>query len=201
MSIQNDSIYTSKAKDVVLHFLQSAFSSPRLFGEDDNKYLYSEDEKSSRIMIADYNTENLNSVNIKPAILVARGQITPRPIGLGDKTKQTFLSGYEQREVILNIGMSANCYAREGLEAEFLAVCVFKMFRFMNEVIQKRYDVFDISAQGVASEQKVRDGIVMVPTLLNISIVDAVKINFEEIQLNLLSVGNYGTFQTEVPGQ
>ena len=194
--MSSDFIYTSRAKDAVLHFLQTAFASENLF-EGGNPYLYSSDEKSSRIMIADFNTENLNSIQVKPAMLVVRGQMFPRPLGVGDKNKQTFIGAYETRELLLNINMTVNCYAREGLEAERLAVVVFKLFRFLNEDIQKNYEIFDVSAQGIGGETPAREQLVMVPVILTLAVPDAIKINFNEIQLNKLVVNHSETYLSD----
>jgi hypothetical protein len=200
VSIQTDYIYTSRAKDAALHFLQTAFGSPRLFGDTRNKYLYSDDEKSTSIMIADFNTTNLNSVNVKPALLVSRGNISPKQLGLGDKTRQTFLAAQEERELLLNVSMSVNCYAREGLEAEFLAVVVFKLFRYMNQQIQKRYDIYDVAALGVSGEQDIRPDLSMVSVMLSMAVPDSVKLSFNEIQINKLHTDG-AVFQSPIPGQ
>ena len=196
----------SKAKDAILHFLQTAFSNPKLFSDGQNPYLYSEDEKSSRIMIADSNTENLNSINVKPAILVQRAQTFPKQLGLGDKSAQNFGS-FEERSLLFNVGMSVNCYAREGLEAENLAVFVFMMLRYMNESIQKNYGVFDLNAQGIGTEQIITRSssteLVMVPVMTTISVPNMVRINFNEIQLNALhsSMGEFKSPSVDSQGK
>lgn len=195
-SLSNDFIYTSRAKDAVLVFLQRVFGLPGLFRDQPNIYRYSDDEKSSKIMIADFNTANLNSIHDKPALLVFRGTITPQTLGIGDKTNQTFLAGVEERELLLNVGMSIRCYSREGLEAEMLAVIVFKLIRYLNEDIQKLAGIFDIEAQGIGSEQIIKrestSEITMVPVATRIQVPDAIKINFNEIQLSELKVQDKG---------
>lgn len=201
MAINNDHVYTSKAKDVVLRTLQMAFSSPNLFSGRPNDYLYSEDEKASRLMIADYNTTNLNSINVKPAFLVARGQVYPQRIGLSDKNIQTFMAGYETRELIMNVNMAVNCYAREGLEAEMLATVVFRLFRYLNEQIQKMFEVYNIEVQGIGAEQPVVNELNMVPVSMVIAIPDTNVLKFNEIQLNRLIVrkdGQQEEFRTPV---
>lgn len=181
--------FISIAKDSMLMFFKTAFGSPNLFGNGVNPYLYSEDEKTTKIMIADSNTENLESISLKPAILTQRAQTFPRQLGLGDKSKQGF-GNTEERSVLMNVGLSLNCYAREGLEAESLAVIVFQMLRFMNEQIQKTFKIFDINVQGIGSEQPVErtsvSELVMVPVMVTLAVPCSIRINFNAIQLNKL---------------
>ena len=187
-------MYTSIAKDCILRFLQVAFASPTLFSDKYNPYLYSEDEKTSKLMIADYNTENLNSINIKPALLILRGQATPQTIGLGDKANESFLGGAERRELLMNVGITVNCISREGLEAELLAVSVFKMIRYMRDVIMKDFGVFDVNAVAIGSENNIQREathvLVSVPVSIQVAVPDAVDISFRNIQLSQLTVGD-----------
>jgi hypothetical protein len=191
-------IYTSRAKDAVLSFLQNTFSLPGLFRNQPNSFRYSDDEKSTRIMIADYTTENLNSVNVKPAILVQRGNITPQQISIGDKTMQSFLMPIEERQLLLNVAITIHCYSREGLEAELLSVIVFKLIRYLNEDIQKASGIFDIQAQGIGAEQKIRPDLVDVPVFISVSVPDRIRINFHEIQLSTFSIKIDGQKITEI---
>jgi hypothetical protein len=189
---KGDFIYTSRIKDAVLHFLQTTFSMSDLFKDQQNIFRYSSDERVSRIMIADFNTENLNSINMKPAILVRRGSITAQELGIGDKTGETFLTATEKRELLLHSDITLQCYSREGLEAELLAVTIFKMIRYLNEDIQRNYSIYNINARAIGSEEPIKresmSELVMVPVSVIVSVPDAVCINFKEIQLNKVNV-------------
>ena len=194
--IQNDFVPTSRAKDAIIGFLQEVFAAEDLFRKTTNIYKFSHDEKSSRMMISDYNTQNLNSVNIKPALLVQRGTMIPQRLSIGDRTTISFFNPREVREFLFNVGFTINCYSRQGLEAEFLAVTVFKLIRYLNEDIQKRSEIFDIEANGIGSEiiiqRDSRDELINVPVSVRIQIPDAVEINFNKIQHSRLQA-NIGT--------
>lgn len=189
---KGDFIYTSRMKDSILHFLQTVFATPELFGDQPNIFQYSDDERISRIMIADSNTENIQSINDKPAILVNRGPITAQTMSMGDRTTETFLGGIEHRELLLHSNIEVQCYSREGLEAETLAVVVFKIIRYLNQDIQKNYSIFDIEARAVGSEQPIiresTSNLVMVPVSVAIAVPDAVCIRFDKIQLNEIDI-------------
>lgn len=180
--------YSSRAKDTVLHFLQTTFSNPDLFPDQINPFLYSDDDKNTKIMINDFNSENLNAVNVKPALLVQRGSMSPVRISLGDRTRDTFLAGYEQRELLMNVNLVIHCISREGLEAESLAVVVFKLIRYLNEDICKNYKVFNIDALNIGSETPVSNEIKSVPVSIIVSIPDLVQINFKSIQISTLTM-------------
>ena len=180
--------YSSRAKDCVLDFLQKTFSNNGLFPNQNNPFLYSDDDRNTRIMINDFNSENLNAVNIRPALLVQRGSMSPTRISLGDKTRETFLSGFEQRTLVMNVNLVVHCISREGLEAESLAVVVFRLIRFLNEDICKNYKVYNIEAINIGPETPISNEIKSVPVSIIVSIPDMLQINFKSIQISTLSM-------------
>lgn len=158
-------------KRTALEFLQIIFS----LRED---YCYDPDDTITGIQISDSYAADLESVNVRPAIVVTRGPISYRNLGLGGSAvsfRNTKTGSYEYTDLLTG-SLSFSVFSREGIEAEQIAHLVFSSFKFFRPDLQK-YGFFSIENlnMGGASliEQEGADDVTyVVPVSMTASVVD-----------------------------
>lgn len=158
-------------KRTALEFLQIIFSL-----RDD--YRYDPDDTITGIQITDSHAADLTSVNVRPAIIAARGPISYRNLGLGGGAVsfRNMKTGSHEYTDLITGSLSFNIFSREGIEAEQLAHLVFSSFKYFRPDLQK-YGYFTIQnlSMGGASliEQEGADDVTyVVPVSMTASVVD-----------------------------
>jgi hypothetical protein len=183
--------YPSKAKDVLLHFLKDVFSRQKLYS-DKNDFIWSPDEKVSKIQIIDTNVENLQTVETRPSLVISRGQIQWMNTSNDNfKTNSRFAENKTYQDLI-QVDMTINCFSREGLEAEFLASLVFQLFTFFKQSIRTIYGIHKLDIAGIGAETIVsadsKIELTVVPVFLKLAWKEEWKFSQEYLQLNKLSI-------------
>ena len=158
-------------KRTALEFLQIVFS----LRED---YCYNPDDTVTGIQIADSHAADLQSVNIRPAIIAVRGPMSYRNLGLGGGAvsfRNMKTGSYEYTDLLTG-SLSFSVYSREGIEAEQIAHLVFSLFKFFRTDLQK-YGFFTIQNLNMGGtsliEQEGADDVTyVVPVSMTASVVD-----------------------------
>jgi len=146
--IPNSAIFL---KRVTLEFLQILFGT-RAKGS----YHYDPDDTKTDIQIADINSADLTAVNLRPAIIAARGPLNWQGIGLGQNAIESvnMRAGSITYNDLLVGSLSISCIAREGIEAEQIAHLVFNSFKFFTPTLRKR-GFFSIKSLNIGGESLV----------------------------------------------
>lgn len=188
----NQTNYPSKAKDVILHFLQTIFAQSSLY-EGKNEYLFTRDSKTSKINISDNGIENLLITEQKPSIIVTRGNMQ-----WGGGSLDAFLNkqitGSNQYQDTITVDMTLNCFSREGLEAEFLASLVFQMLTIFKQTIRSDYALHRLDILGLGSESIIQSDskidLVVVPVFVKLIWSEKWNFNDQFLRLNKLNINS-----------
>lgn len=205
----NKTNYPSKAKDIVLHFLQQLFSQTSLYN-DINEYKWNQDAKVSKIHISDANVENLLIVEQKPSIIVTRGNMQWQG-GAMDAFLASNLDGTRQYKDMMAVDMTINCFSREGLEAEFLSSLVFQLLTLFKQDLRAQYGIHRIDILGLGAESIIQSDskidLIAVPVFIRMLWSEEWKFSDKFLQLNKLVVnenitpthGKSDDIYTEIP--
>ena len=128
---------TSLAKDLILKFLQDFFSEPKLY-DDHNDYLWSANLADSKILIVDSYTEDLERMELRPAIVLRRGGTGWMNTSLLQRMSFDWRTSARGHTDLLYSDLTLECLSRNGLEAEFLADLVFQGIQFFAQQIRER---------------------------------------------------------------
>lgn len=160
-------------KRTSLEFLQILFST-----RDVGSFHYDQDDTETEIQICDQHAVNLEGVDIRPAIVGARGPIAWQQIGLGGNSfeSQNRHTGDETYNELLTSSIAFSCFSREGTEAEQIAHVVFNSFKFFRKVLQK-YGFFQIKSLNMGAEALINqsgdnDDLYMIPVYVVASVQD-----------------------------
>lgn len=136
-------------KNTALRFLQVVYSER---GEGELRYLH-DDEEGTEIKIVDQYAYQLDSNDMRPAIVGVRGSINWQNIGLTNGMQElNFRTGQEKRTDMLNGSVALNCLSRVGLEAEQIASDVFNLFKVFRTTLTK-FGFFTVSSMSIGPEQ------------------------------------------------
>ena len=141
---------TSLAKDLVLKFLQDLFSEPTLY-DGRNEFLWNIDVTQTKILIVDSYTEDLERMELRPAIVLRRGGTGWMNTSLNQRLSfdwRTSARGYTD---LIYTDLTLECLSRNGLEAEFLADLVFQGIQFFALQIRER-GAFKVNSVAIGSE-------------------------------------------------
>ena len=162
---------TSLAKDLVLKFLQDFFAEPKLY-DDHNDYLWDVDPQKSKILIVDAYTEDLERMELRPAIVLRRGGTGWMNASLNQRMSfdwKTSARGYTD---LIYSDLTLECLSRNGLEAEFLADLVFQGVQFYALQIRER-GAFKVASVAIGSETLIQadsqQDLTAVPVTMTIS--------------------------------
>jgi len=143
-------ILTSFSKDIILKFLQDMFGQQDLY-DGKNEYLWSPDPSESKILIADAYTEDLETTEMRPAIVLRRGPIRWMKRSIDQRVHVDFRSGSKRFQDLLALDLTAECLSRNGLEAELLADIVFQGIQMFAGAIRKR-GAFEVDSVAIGPE-------------------------------------------------
>jgi hypothetical protein len=146
--IPNSAIFL---KRTAIEFLQILFGT-RARGA----YHYDPDDTKTDIQISDINAADLTAINLRPAIIVARGPMNWQGLGLGNSGMESknMQSGDTTYNDLLVGSLSISCMSREGIEAEQIAHLVFNSFKFFTPTLRKR-GFFTIRSLNIGGESLV----------------------------------------------
>jgi hypothetical protein len=175
--------YTSFAKDILLKYLQEAFSQEEFY-EDDlpnidtledlnnlrdgnidpeedpptlvNNFQWSADQEDTKISITDSYTENLDRPEPRPALILTRGDIRWSNSTIDQLQSQSFGTGERVYTDLLSSDLTINCFSREGLEAELLGNIVFQSVQFFAKIIRERTKIFEVNSVVLGREALVQ---------------------------------------------
>lgn len=122
-------------KRTAIEFLQILFSQ-RAMGS----YHYDQDDTKTEIQISDYGAADLDAINTRPSIIVARGPISWQGLGLGTNAIETrdMTSGDMVMSDLLTGSLNVTCMSREDIEAENIAYLAFNSFKFFAPILRKQ---------------------------------------------------------------
>jgi hypothetical protein len=138
-------------KRTALEFLQILFGT-----RAQGSFHYDSDDTKTDIQIADINAADLTAVNLRPAIIVARGPMNWQGLGLGGNAIEgvSMKTGTTTYNDLLIGSISISCISREGIEAEQIAHLVFNSFKFFTPTLRKR-GFFSIKSLNIGGESLV----------------------------------------------
>ncbi len=188
--VLNKTNYPSKAKDMILQFLQKIFSQSNLYNGI-NEYKWSQDTKVSKIHISDSNIENLLIVEQKPSIIVTRGNMQWQG-GAIDAFLNRNISGNRDYKDLMSVDMTINCFSREGLEAEFLASLVFQLLTLFKQDIRSEFSLQRMEVLGLGAESIIQSDskidLIAVPIFIRLMWSEEWKFSDQFLQINKLVV-------------
>jgi len=136
-------------KNTALRFLQVVYSERE---QGNLRYLH-DDEEGTEIKIVDQYAYQLDSNDLRPAIVGVRGSISWQNIGLSNGLQELdFRSGQEKRTDLLTGSVALNCLSRVGLEAEQIASDVFNLFKVFKSTLTK-FGFFTVRSMTIGPEQ------------------------------------------------
>ena len=186
-SIQKDLIDPNKVfpdtlrfmENSVLEFLQSLFGK---FPKDQNAYHY-EDSETTEVFIAGRETDNLETVDTRPRIIVSRGPVTWENRGIANLVSSKNLSANSRGYTDVMSGtVGISCFSRESLEADRIANIVFDSFKMFQHVL-KQYGYLEIKTASVGSKAKIksdaRPELYVVPVMVQASVTRNWKVKYQ----------------------
>lgn len=176
--------YTSFAKDIILTFLQDAFSQTDFYEDPNfvvgsledldnfrefedpndagtenkliNNFLWSENQEDTKIFIADSWTENMERTEPRPALIVTRGDIRWMSTGIDQFQQQSFATGARTYMDLIAGDITINCFSRNGLQSELLSTIVFSAVQFFAKDLRERTRLFEVNTVTIGRESLVQ---------------------------------------------
>lgn len=138
-------------KRTALEFLQILFGT-----RPPGSFHYDPDDTKTDIQIADINAADLSAINLRPAIIVARGPMSWQGFGLGGSSTESLdmPTGDRVYSDLLNGSISISCISNQGIEAEQIAYLVLNSFKFFTPTLRKR-GFFTIKSLNIGGESLV----------------------------------------------
>lgn len=195
-------IYTDVVKDKILIFLQQLFSQEQLYGNGDedmgNDFRWHLDDNQTKIMIMDTNTENLEAVEKRPALIITRSPIQWQKLAIDQRFSYDWKSDASSYTDLLSSNLRVNCFSRNGLEAEFLATIVFQCVQFFAKDLKQMDEIFDITSVQIGEEAIVLSDsqieLSVVPVIIGVYLNNTWKVSSEGTIVNSFGLTlNYGS--------
>ena len=156
----------------ILSFLQTLFST---FPPDQSALHYNhEDPDKTEINIEGQATDNLQTVDHRPKVVVARGPVQFQQAGInGFIGSQNLSLGRQRHAVIMAGSVGISCYSREELEADRLAeICASSIEAF--QPIIRKYGFLEIRTAQIGQRAMIkgdaRPELFVTPVLLRTSV-------------------------------
>ena len=134
----------------MLSFLQDMFSQPDLY-DNKNDYIWNSDPEESKILIADAYTEDLETMEMRPAIVLRRGPIRWMNSSINQQVHVDFRTGQKMFQDLVTSDLTAECLSRNGLESELLADIVFQGMQMFAATIRSR-GAFEVDTVAIGPE-------------------------------------------------
>lgn len=132
--------FLSDGKDILLRFLQEFFyQSPtgkNLFHFEPAEEWQTEEEMSE-VIITDHATSDTATNEKRPVILISRTQFAAQGLGLDNFVKEDMTTGEVTHSELWSGGFSITCCAREGLEAEKMALLVARAIKTYQKILHQ----------------------------------------------------------------
>ena len=100
----------------------------------------------------DSNTEDLEAVEKRPALIISRAPIQWQKLAIDQMLNMDLKTSSRMHSDLLFTSLRVNCFSREGLEAEFLASVVFSCVQFFAPELKKLKEIFDIASVSIGAE-------------------------------------------------
>jgi len=193
-------IYTDVVKDRILEFLQRLFGQEELYGTNGklgNDFLWQLDTTLTKILIMDSNTENLEEVEKRPALILSRAPIQWQKIAIDQFSSMDWKTGAKSYSDLLSTSLRINCFSRNGLEAEFLASVVFQCIQFFSHELKSLKEIFDVASVSIGEEAIVSSDsqidLSVVPVIIGLYLKNSWKVTPEGVLVNSFGISiNYG---------
>lgn len=154
-------------KRVIIEVLQKGFAEEYLFSDTDgvkfeNPYIYKADEEGetaegSKIEICDTWTKELESTDPRPIITVQRHELPFGQSSLGSRRGQEMpASNTKKYSEILSMPISVNCWSREDLESEEIAVAVALLMWLFKDIYTARTRLDKIASPTVGTTTPIK---------------------------------------------
>jgi len=190
---------TSLAKDLILKFLQDLFAEPKLY-DDHNDYLWDLDPQKSKILIVDAYTEDLERMELRPAIVLRRGGTGWMNTSINQQLSYDWRTGARGHTDLIYSDLTLECLSRNGLEAEFLADLVFQGIQFYALQIRER-GAFKVASVAIGAETLIQadsqQDLTAVPVSMTISFQQTWTVTPSQLLLEKIS----GTIKNERDGR
>ncbi len=139
-------------KNTALRFLQIVYAQRP---EGDLKYIH-DDEEGTNIKIVDQYAYQLDSNDMRPAIVGVRGSISWSNVGISSGLQELNMkTGQEKRTDLMSGSVALNCLSRVGLEAEQMASDVFNLFKSFKTTLTK-FGFFTVRSMNIGPEQLIQ---------------------------------------------
>jgi len=193
-------IYTDVAKDRILEFLQRLFAQDELYGTEgklENDFKWHLDTSLTKILIMDSNTENLEEVEKRPALILSRAPIQWQKLAIDQFVGANWQTGAKQYSDILSTSLRINCFSRNGLEAELLSCIVFQSMQFFARELKSLNEIFDVTSVSIGEEAIVSSDsqidLSVVPVIIGLYLQNQWRTTPEGVIVNSFGIGiNYG---------
>jgi len=196
-------IYTDVVKDKILMFLQQLFAQEHLYGNSEDESMRNEfrwhlDDNQTKIMIMDTNTENLEAVEKRPALIITRSPIQWQKLAIDQRFRYDWQKDISSYSDLLSSSLRVNCFSRNGLEAEFLATIVFQCVQFFAKDLKQMDEIFDITSVQIGEEAIVLSDsqieLSVVPVIIGVYLNNTWKVSSEGTIVNSFGLTlNYGS--------
>jgi hypothetical protein len=156
----------------ITQFLQILFST---FEPSKSYYHYDDDPEITEIAIEGRRTDNLETVDTRPKIVVYRGPVAWNNHNIGALAGSRNLSQAQQSFTDINSGtVSINCFSSNDQEADVLANICFDAIKQFRQVIQKFGFLSIRSAQAgqraLVKRNGAKDELFVVPVIIEVQV-------------------------------
>lgn len=120
-------------KVVTLNIIQEFFS--KKSDDDTNKTVWSPDEDQTEMFIGDQYSINKTNVGLKPTVVVKRSIVTfQNKSGINQMEFADMTDGGRVYHDLIGGAINIQCYDKDGLAAEELAMDIFELFGYIKRV-------------------------------------------------------------------
>ena len=147
--------YPLYAKKIFLTILQAWFSG---YDRVDNRFYWTNDFKTTKIVIVDKRSYDVTRTDIRPAIVLSRGPLYTANIAI-DQLSSFNMETHERTYTdLLPMTVSINCISKNGTESEELASIVFNAITAYKSKLRGE-GVFDIKRLAMGGEVNLRNDV------------------------------------------
>lgn len=147
----NKSLRPAEAiKIVTMNLIQKFFE--KTTEDDPNRTTWSTDEDATEMFIGDQYSVNEQNVGLKPTVVVKRGIATfQNKSGINQMEFADMTDGGRIYHDLIGCAVNIQCYEKEGLAAEELAMDIFELLGYIKRV-PKEHGFFGIDSLAIGEE-------------------------------------------------